>query len=216
MKAPPDARGRPASDRDIIVLERALDEIAPDQIVVGARRINSEDRATLHAVERLAVVAAVRSRQDEFASGRALLRRLMGSDDPIPVSSTRAPILPRAVRGSLAHDHSFAVAAITRDPTVLGIGIDIEPSVSLPLDMAVAILRTDERNLDAHLAFGLKEAAYKAWSNVGGPMLVHHQMRLDIGAGTFVADVVDESMSISGTFGFALDRCIAIAVIKRS
>ena len=216
MKGPPEARGRPASDRDIIVLESALNEIAPDQIVVGARRINSDDRATLHAVERLAVVAAVRSRQDEFASGRALLRRLMGSTEPIPVSSTRAPILPTGVRGSLAHDHSFAVSAITRDPTILGLGIDIEPSVSLPLAMAVAILRPDERSLDAHLAFILKEAAYKAWSNVGGPMVTHHQMRLHVEARTFVAEVVDESTTISGTFGFVLDRCIAMAVIRSS
>ena len=94
------------------------------------------------------------------------------------------------------------------------IGIDIEPTVELAPEMAVAILRADESSLDAHLAFSLKEAAYKAWSNIGGRMLGQHEVRLTLDHRNFLAEVIGEATAIRGTFAFAVDRCLAMAVIR--
>ena len=52
------------------------------EVTSGARLIDPGDWASLHAVERSAVSAAVPARRAEFASGRALLRSLIGHDDP--------------------------------------------------------------------------------------------------------------------------------------
>ena len=109
-------------------------------------------------------------RRHEFATGRALLRQLIGSDVAIPVGPDRAPVLPAGVRASLAHDHGLAVAAVTTDPRVRALGIDIEPVDPLPPDIATVVLRPDEVGLDAHHAFTMKEAAYKAWSRLGGAL----------------------------------------------
>ena len=54
------------------------------------------------------------------------------------------------------------------DPAIVALGIDIEPATPLSAGVARLILRPEERHLDPHLAFVLKEAAYKAWSELGG------------------------------------------------
>jgi 4'-phosphopantetheinyl transferase EntD len=78
--------------------------------------------------------------------------------------------------------------------------------------MCSVILRPDERHLDAHLAFTLKEASYKAWSALGGRMLDFHEVRLDICGSRFRADVVAESARFHGGFSTALGRWVALVV----
>ena len=56
-------------------------------------------------------------------------------------------------------------------PGIAALGIDVEPTGPLSAEMAAVILRPDEAGLDAHLAFTLKEAVYKAWSAVGGELI---------------------------------------------
>ncbi|MBK8333258.1 MAG: hypothetical protein IPL07_12960 [Acidimicrobiaceae bacterium] len=60
-------------------------------------------------------------------------------------------------------------------PSVKSLGIDVEPTDPLAAEIGGVILRDDERAMDAHLAFALKEAAYKAWSTGGGRMLDHQR-----------------------------------------
>jgi len=201
-----------AFDQVVKQLAQALWSIAPASVSVGARRIDADDVTTLFAEEQLAVARAVTSRRIEFATGRALLRSLIGRRVAIAVAANRGPLLPTDVRGSLAHDREFAVAAISRDPRITSIGIDIEPMTALEPDMCSVILRPDERHLDAHLAFTLKEATYKAWSALGGRMLDFHEVRLDITGSGFHADVVGESAHFGGTFVSAGDRWVALVV----
>ena len=92
------------------------------------------------------------------------------------------------------------------------LGIDIEPVDPLPADVAAMVLRPDE-HIDAHLAFTLKEAAYKAWSRAGGRMLDHHDVRVDVDDRSFVAAVVDSAVTIPGSFARAADRWVALAFI---
>ena len=89
-------------------------------VVTGARLIDGADLGLLHGSERSAVANAVAKRQHEFASGRALLRELLGVGDAILVGPTRAPLLPTGWVGSLAHDRAVVVAAVSRDPGVTG------------------------------------------------------------------------------------------------
>ena len=149
---------------DPVELAVVLAALAPPGIVTGARLITPDDLGGLRVEERAAVANAVPGRRHEFASGRTLLRELLGTSEAILVGPTRAPRLPAGVVGSLAHDRALVVAAVSHDPTVSALGIDIEPTDLLTSDMARVILRDDERDVDAHLAFTLKEAAYKAWS----------------------------------------------------
>ena len=105
---------------------RPLAALAPAGVRTGSRLITPDDAATLHAVEAAAVERAVDVRRREFATGRALLRSLLGTDVAIPVGPSRAPVLPAGVVGSLAHDRVLAVAAVTTEPAIAALGIDVE------------------------------------------------------------------------------------------
>ncbi len=158
--------------------------------------------------------AAVPHRRREFASGRALLRDLIGRDVPIPAGSNRAPILPADVCGSLAHDEWLAVAAVGSRKLVRSIGIDIEPVHPLDDEIARVILHQQEAGLDAHLAFTLKEAAYKAWSGLGGRMLEPHEVRVSTAGTGFRAEVVPEGTALDGAFAMAAGRWLALVVVE--
>jgi 4'-phosphopantetheinyl transferase EntD len=147
-------------------------------VSVGARPIDAGDIEHLHPAERRAIARAVPKRQREFATGRALLRKLLDRDVAIPVAPDRSPRWPSGVVGSLAHDAEIAVAAVSSDPRIRAIGIDVEPATALKPEIARIVLRDDEAGLDAHLTFALKEAAYKAWSALGGHLLDHHDVRI--------------------------------------
>ena len=188
----------------------ALRALAPPQVSVGVRLIGEWP---MFEVERVQVAAAAPRRRREFATGRALLRDLIGVDLAIPVGRDRAPILPAGVCGSLAHDERFVVAAVGSRRDFRSIGVDVEPVDPLDHDMAAVILRADEAGLDAHLAFTLKEAAYKAWSGLGGGMLEHHDVRLRIVGSHFQAEVVATGATLDGSFATAGGRWLALVAV---
>ncbi len=219
MESPCGSTLRSAVDAgpDVDSIAAALRGLAPEEIVTGARVIHPDDVALLHPEEFAAVVNAVNVRRCEFGTGRALLRLLLhevgdASRLPILVGPTRAPLLPSGVRGSLAHDRAFVVAAVTRDPMVVAIGIDVEPVDPLGPEMTRAILRDDEAHIDAHLAFTLKEAAYKAWSNGGGRILEHHDVRLRLEGQQFEAVVLLTGRVYTGSWATVSGRHIALVV----
>ena len=115
----------------------------------------------------------------------------------------------------MAHDEELAIAAVSDDPTVLAIGIDLEPATPLEADLAGLILRPDDDLLDAHLAFTLKEAAYKAWSTLGGRVLDHADVRLKVAPDIFRAEVVPDGVTLTGRWGAAAGRWIALVVVRR-
>ena len=197
-----------------VALDKALRSIAPPDVTVGVRRISAADLSSLFMLESVATRRAVPSRQREFATGRALLRQLIGCDIPIPVADSRAPILPEGVKGSLAHDVDFAVAGVTREHTIRSLGIDLEPQGELSHEIAEIVLRKDERGIDAHLAFTLKEAVYKARSGLGGEMLEHHDVRLDIGSSTFHAEVPPDRSHMDGVFASTPHRWVGLVVVR--
>ena len=200
----------------MIELDGALRALAPPTVRTGCRGIDAADVAHLAPVERAAVARAVRKRQREFATGRVLLRQLLGRPDGIGVADGRAPQWPAGFCGSLAHDDRCAVAAVTDDPSIRALGIDVEPTVPLGRELAVLILRPDEGALDAHLAFSLKEAAYKAWSALGGRLLDHLDVRVAVQGDRFEAVVVDDGVRLEGRFRIVGDRTVALVVVPGS
>ena len=65
---------------------------------------------------------------------------------------------------------------------------------------------------DARLAFTLKEAAYKAWSADGGPVLGFDDMRVTAASERFVATVDASQWSIRGRYTVTEGRWLALAV----
>lgn len=192
-----------------------LQELARPGVRVGVRTIES---TPMFEVEWAHVCRATERRVHEFGSGRGLLRDLMMRNIPIPVGSDRAPVLPADVRGSLAHDAEIVVAAIADHLVVRSVGIDIEPVETLDDLTARTILRPDE-DLDAHLAFTLKEATYKAWSGLGGRMLDFHEVRLSVTGQAFSAEIMAPARLshglhlFDGLFANAAGRWIALVVV---
>lgn len=214
---------REAAD-ELAAIAQALRSLAPPHVSVGVRPIAAAgvdvdeahvDEAGLFAEELDAIRGARPARRREFSQGRILLRELIGRSVSIPVAPNRAPVLPPGIRGSVAHDDRFVVAAASRDERVVAIGIDIEPSGPLEPDLARVILRADERHLDPHLAFTLKEAAYKAWSSLGGRILEHHEVRVHVSNSLFRAEVVPHETVFDGSFATVADRFVALVVVER-
>lgn len=200
-------------------LATALASLAPPDVVSGARRISGEDERHLHEVEATHVERAVAKRRHEYASGRRLLRELLASDAAIPTAADRKPVLPAGTVGSLAHDSQFVVAAVAAAGAYRSLGIDVEPDTPLDASMTAMIVRDDE-TLDAHLAFTLKEAVYKAWSAAGGPMLEHHDVRItaataeaDSEPAPFQGEIIAAESVLSGRFTRAGGRWLALVTV---
>ncbi len=188
----------------------ALVALAPSGVRTGARAIDERDVAGLQPAERDAVATARPPRRREFATGRALLRDLLGVPDAIPRLPSRQPGWPDGVRGSLAHDHEVAVAAVSRDPAIRALGIDVELQGPLEPDEAALVLRADDGDIDPRLAFTMKEAAYKAWSSLGGAHLEHHDVRVTVEGDTYRAELLDGEVCFEGRIAAVAGRWIAL------
>jgi 4'-phosphopantetheinyl transferase EntD len=133
----------------------------------------------LPAIEAVSVRRAVPKRRAEFATGRSCARRALAAlglpDATVPVGPNREPCWPAGVVGSITHAAGYCAAAVARQESVLGIGIDAEPDEPLPPDVLPVVTSASERqhlvSLRAatpdiawcRLLFAAKEAVYKAW-----------------------------------------------------
>ena len=187
----------------------ALEAIAPPGVRVGVLAIDERHLDDLFEGERQHVAGAVAKRRREFATGRALLRGLLGERVEIPVLPSRAPGMPTQVVASLAHDRAFAVATLGAATEVTALGIDVEPAGAMAPGVAALVLRPDE-DLDPRVAFVLKEAAYKAWSGLGGPLLSFHDVRLRVSGSTFTASVHPFDVVLEGRWADAGGRHLAL------
>ena len=193
-----------------------LRSLAPRWVRTGARTIDLGEMDGLWPGERCAVAEAVSVRQAEFATGRALLRQLIGADLEIPVGVNGRPMLPLGVAGTLAHDHDVAVAATSTRSSCRALGVDIEPLTMLTHDEAMLILRPEERHLDAHLVFVLKEAVYKAWSSLGGDLIGHNDVVVDVDESgrNFTAVVRSVSIRFAGRYLAVEGRHLSLVVVE--
>lgn len=193
-------------------LEGALASLAPSGVRTGAAPVDEANVDDLFRQEAASIANAVTSRRSEFASGRALARRLIGKRLPLPVGADRAPEWPGGLVGSIAHDRRVVVAAVAHVDELSGVGVDIEAMGAMTPDEAALVLRDDEEELDPRLAFVLKEAVYKAWSPSGGRVLEFHDVRLRLERdGAFTGEVVADGIEIAGRYTAAAGRWLALA-----
>ena len=189
-----------------------LRRLAADRVDIGWLPVDIAHAATLTTAEAEFVERAVSVRRAEFSTGRALLRGLVGRDVEILRSERGAPVLPDGVVGSLAHDRGLAVAALGRASEIRAVGVDVEPLRELDPPVAEMVVRPDDVVPDAITAFVAKEAAYKAWSVLGGEMLEHHDVRVVADAAGYTAEL-DGTMTVRGEIGRAADRVVALVVM---
>jgi 4'-phosphopantetheinyl transferase EntD len=206
-----------AEPGEVAELLAALRAIAPPGVDVGAMPISAEHEATLHPGELELVASAVPRRRREFATGRALLRAMLGTAAPVLVLTSRAPALPVGVVASLAHDGDMAVVVIGAGSAISALGVDLEPIGAVGEAEARVVVRADEAGLDPTLAFVAKEAAYKAWSNSGGGLLDHHDVRITCAAGVlpaaFSAEIVAGGATVHGMLTRTSTRWLAVAAV---
>lgn len=193
-------------------LDTLLRGLAAGRCRVGWRWIDVDGVPGLTTAEAHIVERAVERRQAEFATGRRLLRNLMGTDVEILRASNGAPILPPDFVGGLAHDREVVIGAVASAEAVRAVGIDIEPEQEVEEQVAEIVVRSDDVVPDPLTAFVVKEAAYKAWSVLGGDMLEHHDVNVIVEGDRYRADLRGE-LEVHGELGRAAGRVVALVVI---
>lgn len=228
--APSSAPSPSPDDDEVAAIGEMLAQMAPRGVATGVLAISDAHLASLHPEEAAIIATAVPKRRREFATGRALLRSLLPAGaGPVMVLTSRAPRIPDGVVASLAHDGEVVIAAVGHAWSAASLGVDVERVGAVDSQAAVVIRRGDEADLDPTLVFVAKEAAYKAWSNSGGSMLEHHEMRISCPSrrerGAFIAEVLTGSIAreacagagkplvIRGMVGCTSARWLAVAMI---
>src|SRR6266568_82984 len=126
---PPYSSGTSGSSNPILP---ALIQASASGIIIGHRLITVGDEHALLPEEASAFArSAVPVRRASGAArivARSLLHRLGHEMTALPKSVGGAPIWPKGIRGSLAHDSRVAVAAVGTTEKLEGVGIDVEPA----------------------------------------------------------------------------------------
>ena len=170
--------------------EQSLRTLALPGINIGHRLITVGDEDALLPEEASAFVrSAVRVQRASGAArivARSLLHRLGHEMTALPKSLGGAPIWPKGIRGSLAHDSRVAVAAVGTTEKLEAVGIDVEPAEILSPDLLDLVTTPRERaRIDSdpyrgRLFFVAKEAAYKAVYPLDRTFLDHHDVEIDL------------------------------------
>ena len=201
------------------LLADALATIAPADVVGGAMTIDARHIAGLDPSEAAAIASARAARAAEFATGRALLHLLLPGAGPIPRGASGAPVWPIGTVGSLAHDDQYVVAAI-RDATGTSASVSTSNPRTTPSATATRgscreeVLRDDDPIISPVAGFVMKEAAYKAWSGLGGEVVGPLAVRLTIDENRFIAHMPASPYVVRGVFRVVAGRWLALATIE--
>jgi 4'-phosphopantetheinyl transferase EntD len=170
-------------------LQLCLRTLAPTGILIDHRLIAVGDEHAILPEEAAAfegsVVSVRRASGAARMVARALLARIGSAENVLLKSRTGAPIWPKGIVGSLAHDSHVAIAAVSTVDQVSALGIDIEPAETLPGDLLPLIATPHERDqiefdpYRGRLLFTAKEAVYKALHPIDNVFLEHHDVEVD-------------------------------------
>jgi 4'-phosphopantetheinyl transferase EntD len=166
-----------------------IQSLAKPAILLGHRRVAGGDEEALMPSEAdlfSHAAASVRRRSGAARCvARLLLERLHPAAFAILKTPSGAPIWPRGIVGSLAHEHAVAVAAVARAAEISCLGIDIEPAEPLPGELADLISTPAERRrygkafLQGRHLFVAKEAVFKAVHPADGIFLDYKDIEVD-------------------------------------
>lgn len=176
--------------RRLSMLEMSARSLVPTGVSVAVTAARGESEP-LWPAEEAAMTKATPSRQREFAAGRMAARRALlalgRAPSAIPMGDDRAPVWPRAVVGSIAHDAKVCIAVVGERDRFKAIGIDIEPVLPLEAEIFRDICRPEElawlrqlpfeaRGVVARRFFSAKEAIYKCQYTVSRTMFDFHAL----------------------------------------
>ena len=174
------------SSEQVADFARAARRLLGPSVSVGYARAAMGNAADLFPAELHCTAGMVPKRRKEFAAGRAAVRMAAIADgsEPfaVPMGVDRAPVWPMGIIGSIAHSSDICLAAISRSQRYAAIGIDIEPDVPVPPEIAAEVVHEgDGVELESgtapltslhHIAvFSAKEAAYKCQFPLTGSVL---------------------------------------------
>ncbi|MFV0308092.1 MAG: hypothetical protein ACK5OX_10165 [Desertimonas sp.] len=197
-----------ADEADLLA---ALDTLVPAGVRAGVRALRTSDVGALATTEAALVASAVESRRREFATGRALLRELLGTSAPIGRRDHGGPEVPAGWSVSLAHDRRFAIAVATSGDR--GLGVDLEPITADLAGLGDTVTRPDDVAAGTLEVFVVKEAVYKAWSRPGRPIIEFTDVRVAVEpGGVWGATVLIDGSRFSGRTMTAGGRRLAVAV----
>jgi 4'-phosphopantetheinyl transferase EntD len=167
----------------------SIDDLAAPRIVVGHRLISDGDECALLPEETDAFASSVLKRRRASGAARIAARELLAQlgcpyMTALPKSASGAPIWPKGIVGSLAHDSRFAIAALGRRHDVAALGIDIEPAESLPFELDLIATPRERLKIGSYryigrLLFTAKEAVYKAVHPLDNIFLEHRDVEVD-------------------------------------
>jgi 4'-phosphopantetheinyl transferase EntD len=152
-----------------------IERLLPPEAIAASARGDDPD-AVLLPEEAELLAGAVEQRRAEFATARhcarRALRQLGVAEAAILRGPKREPLWPAGFVGSITHCTGYRAAAVARSADLLTIGIDAEPHDAIPAEVAMRVLRAQERAWIAdapsgvhwgRVIFSAKESVYKAW-----------------------------------------------------
>mgnify|MGYP001823575208 CR=1 FL=1 len=181
--------------------------------------------------ERRAVNKAVEKRRREFATGRWLAHQALAElgigVDSIPTGPNREPVWPGSVKGSITHTDGHVVVAVTTDPAVAGVGVDLERAGRVGDSILSRVLTEGERTtlgeLDPTLLFSAKESCYKVLFPIFREYVDFHAVEVEIDEPsrsftlTYVGDRPDHQVIERAVGSFQqIDGCWLTSVILPS
>ncbi len=98
--------------------------------------------------EEACIAHAVSKRQREFRAGRHCAHQALSQLNFLPFDllndTQRVPIWPDNILGSISHCDDFCCAAVSQNPLLLALGLDVEPLAPLPDDVVSLICHAQE------------------------------------------------------------------------
>jgi 4'-phosphopantetheinyl transferase EntD len=171
-------------------LTQALTVLAPPNVAIGHRLIAPQDDGALLPEELPAFQNSVPKVRRQSGAARIAARCILGGlgfrGAALPRSLSGAPIWPSGIVGSLSHDETVAIAAIARMEHYTALGVDIEPAVPLPPDLAGMVATAKERRrypasvIESRILFVIKESIYKALNPIDGVFLDFKDVEVDL------------------------------------
>jgi len=176
--------------RSLSMLEMAARSISPAGVAVAVTSAQ-DDAEPLWPAEEAAIENAVPARRREFTAGRAAARQALlalgRAPSAIPMDEDRSPIWPRAVVGSITHDHKACVAVVGERDRFKALGVDVEPALPLEAELYSEICRVEElawlrqlpfevRGMVARRFFCAKEAIYKCQYTISRELFDFHAL----------------------------------------
>jgi 4'-phosphopantetheinyl transferase EntD len=173
-------------------LLEAMAAIAPPGVGVGCRSIRDGDEAHLLPEEAGSIPARRPAMRRASGAARWIAHSLLSNiginDFPVLRSPSGAPVWPDGISGSLAHDDEMAVAAVASITDVGSLGIDVEPAIALPDEIAalvatsIDVVGAVDRQLAGRILFAAKEAVYKAVYPLDHEILDYGDIAIDLSA----------------------------------